>query len=178
LSGTAPLVKPTTKYYDVFFIAGAPAVQRSKTYRIWIDRRCKIEDYEIIFKDRLGSWGSFAFQLRAYERGEVTNETYNRDVSGIILGNKWTYTNVARGAVVINPQEMRTLELNTNYMNEDMAAYFNELISSPQTFIKIGGVYYACTIQDKAFDVSKQKNSNLIRKTITVKLANQNPING
>jgi hypothetical protein len=178
LAGTAPLVKPTTQYYDVFFIAGSPAVQRSKTYRIWIDRRCKIEDYEIIFKDRLGSWGSFAFQLRAYERGEVTNETYNRDVSGIVLGNKWTYTNVARGAAVINPQEMRTLELNTNYMNEDAAAYFNELVTSPQTFIKISGVYYACTIQDKVFEVSKQKNSNLIRKTITVKLANQNAING
>jgi hypothetical protein len=73
---------------------------------------------------------------------------------------------------------MRTLELNTNYMNEGMAAYFVELISSPQTFIKIGSAYYACTIQDKAFDVSKERNKKLIRKTITVKLANQNPING
>jgi hypothetical protein len=131
-----------------------------------------------VFKDRLGSWGSFAFQLRAYERGEVTNETYNRDVTGTVSATKWTYPTTDRGTVVINPQEMRTLELNTNYMNEDMAAYFNELISSPQTFIKIGSAYYACTIQDKAFEVSKSKNSNLIRKSITVKLANQNPING
>jgi hypothetical protein len=131
-----------------------------------------------VFKDRLGSWGSFAFQLRAYERGEVTNETYNRDVTGTVTGSKWTYPTTDRGTVVINPQEVRTLELNTNYMNENMAAYFNELISSPQTFIKIGSAYYACTIQDKAFEVSKERNKKLIRKTVTVKLANQNPING
>jgi hypothetical protein len=175
LSGTAPLVKPTTQFYDVFFIDGTP---KSKTYRVHIDRRCKIEQYEIVFKDRLGSWGSFAFQLRAYERGEVTNEMYNRDVTGTVSATKWTYPSTDRGTVIINPQEMRTLELNTNYMNEGMAAYFVELISSPQTFIKIGSAYYACTIQDKAFDVSKERNKKLIRKTITVKLANQNPING
>lgn len=178
ISGTAPLVKSTTQFYDVFFISGSPATPKSRTYRIWIDRRCEIEPYEIVFKDRLGSWGSFAFQLRSYKRGEAQRETYNKDVTGLVSSSKWTYGSTERGQTVINPSEVITYELNTNYMNHEMAAYFAELVTSPETYLKIRGVYYACIVQDTSFEIDNPKNKNLVRKTIQVKLANQNMING
>ena len=62
-------------------------------------------------------------------------------------------------------------------MTEEMAAYFEELVSSPATWIKDGSAYYACIVQDSSVEVEKQSNKTLIRKTITVKLANQNIVN-
>jgi len=178
ISGSSPLVKPTTEYYDVFWLSGSPAAQYSRTYRFYIDRRCQIEPYEIVFKDRLGSWGSFAFSLRSYKRGEVNNESYNRDVTGQVVSSKWTYRTIEKGQSVVNPTISETLELNSNFMNHEAAAYFAELVSSTQTYVKIDRNYFACTIVDKGYEIDNPKNKNLVRKSITIKLSNQDPING
>ena len=54
---------------------------------------------------------------------------------------------------------------------------FEQLLTSPYTWIKMDNKYYACTINDNDFEVTRQKNKNLIRKTITVTMANNNTIN-
>jgi hypothetical protein len=78
----------------------------------------------------------------------------------------------------LNTKVDKTIELNTNYMSEAMAIYFEELITSPQTYLKVNGQYFACLVQDNSFEVFKQKNKNLIKQKLTIKLANQNAING
>lgn len=176
VSGTAGLVKSDTTYYD-FWYANNAGAQRSLAYRVNIDTRCKIEDYEIAFLDRMGSIGSFAFQLRAYERGNVNRQTYNKDVQGYTSSQMWTYYNTEAGQTTYSVNVDKTFELNTNWMTEEMAAYFEELVTSPATWIKDGSAYYACIVQDSSVEVEKQRNKTLIKKTITVKLANQNIVN-
>lgn len=177
VSGTNPLVKSDTTYYD-FWYANSAGVQHSVKYRIEIDRRCEISEYEIAFLDRLGSFGSFAFQLRSYERGNVTKETYNQDVAGSVSSSKWGYDTYEQGQRVLSPRIEETIELNTNYMSEEMSTYFSELLSSPATYIKIDDVYYSCIVQTTSYEKNKQVNKNLIKKTIEVKLSNQTVING
>jgi hypothetical protein len=143
---------------------------------MYIDKRCKIEDYEIVFMDRLGSMVSYAFQLRAAERGTIVRTDYKQQLGGIV-GDKWTYNTFDRGTTNINTQVDKTLTLNTDWMNDDMSVYFEELLTSPKTFLKVDGIYVACNVVDAAFEVTRQKNKNLIRKTITVKYSNQNAIN-
>jgi hypothetical protein len=71
-------------------------------------------------------------------------------------------------------------------MNDEMSKHFDELITSPYTWIRKehtyidGGVstqYYACTVNETSFETQKQKNKVLIKKTVTVKYANENIIN-
>ena len=147
-------------------------------YTFTLDNRCIINDYEILFLDRLGSLGSFAFQLATYEKGNVTRETYNRPIAGKVVSDQWRYDTQDFGMVNLNTKVEKTLELNTNWMSERMGQYFEELITSPVTYIKYDGNYYACLVQDNSFEVFRQKNKNLIKQKITVKLANNNAING
>lgn len=150
----------------------------SQKYTFTLDNRCKKNDYEILFLDRLGSMGSFAFQLATYEKGNVTRETYNRPIAGKVVSDQWRYDTQDFGMVNLNTKVEKTLELNTNWMSEQMAQYFEELVTSPVTYLKVGGKYFACLVQENAFEVFKQKNKNLIKQKITVKLANNNAING
>lgn len=175
--GSSPLVKDDTKYYDVFF-SDTFGIEQSLTYRFYIDRRCKIQEYEIAFLDRLGSIGSFAFQLRDYLKGKVTKDVYNQNIEGSVASSQWGYETYAQGQRVINPRIEETYELNTNWMNEDMAQYFSELVSSPQTWIKIDDVYYSCIVEDNGYEIERQRNKNLIRKSIKVHLSVQDRING
>lgn len=105
-------------------------------------------------------------------------ENYNQYLDGYVSSQQWTYYANERGFKTINPSIKEVYELNTNWMTEDMAAYFAELVSSPESYIKINDVYYACIIEDKGYEIERQKNRNLIRKNIKVSLAVQDKVNG
>ena len=187
ISGTLPLIKPTTDYYQYYYEHAGNQV--SQTYTVNIDRRVQSQEYSIIFLDRYGSWGSFAFTGRAYEKGNVTREQYNMDVEGKIDSSEWTYDLIDRGYINSYVSVENTIDLNTDWMNEEMAQYFTELVSSPYTYFKISNYdescdipasteYVSCNIVTSNYEKFKQRNKNLIKQSITIKLANNDMVNG
>ena len=156
----------------------------------------------MLFLDRLGSYSSFAVQLKSYERGEVTREIFNRDVEGYVSGAQWNYLTEDMGFMQNNINVSKSFDLNTNWMDEAAGQYFEELITSPQTFVKIvqyntteegipiigedgcpvhiaeSTAYQPCIVQNNAYEVFKQRNKNLIKQSITIKLSNQDNVNG
>lgn len=180
LTGSAPLIKPTTEYYDVYVMFGATQV--SEKIRFYIDRRCKIQDFEIAFMDRMGSMVSFAFQLR----GDVTNtndkSTYKR-MPGYLgtdasTNHAYTYLKVARGETVYNVNFNQTQSLNTNWMNDESSLYFQELITSPFTYLKIAAnTYVPIVITTSSMVEKRQVDKRLIRYTIDVRFGNNQVIN-
>lgn len=185
--GTLPLIKPTTQYYEYYYEHNGSQV--TQEYRVNIDRRTQSQEYSIIFLDRFGSWGSFAFTGRAYETGSVQREQYNMDVQGKIASSQWTYDLTERGYTNSYVTVENTIDLNTNWMTEDMATYFTELISSPYTYFKVSNYdencdipasteYISCNVVTSNYEYYKQRNKNLIKQSITIKLANNDMVNG
>jgi len=176
LSGSLPLIKDDTTYYEFYFI-DASAPTDSETYTFTIDQRCAINDFHLTFLDRMGSWGSFAFQLRYTENGTAVKQSFNKDVQGYVADNQWTYDNIEAGLTTYSSTVEKTYTLNTNWMSEEMAVYFQELISSPSVYFWNGTEYLACQVMDSTFEVEKKRNKNLFKKTVTIKLANQDKVN-
>jgi len=177
VSGSGVLIDSSTEYYD-FWYTNSAGVQHSQKYRVNIDKRCLIEDYSLLFLDRMGSYGSFAFQLRAYEKGTVQKQGFNKDIQGSVVSQEWEYSSEAFGQNIYSVNVNKTLELNTNWMTEEMSAYFEQLVTSPLVYIKLpNNIYAAVTINDSSFEVDKQRNKKLFKKSLTVTYANQNTIN-
>jgi hypothetical protein len=176
ISGSLPLIKDDTTYYDFYFIDGS-APPDSQTYTFTIDQRCAINPFHLVFLDRMGSWGSFAFQLRYTENGSVTKQSFNKDVQGFVSGGEWIYSNMESGLTTYSSVVEKTYTLNTNWMSESMAIYFQELISSPSVYFWNGVKYLSCQVIDNTFEVEKKRNKNLFKKTVTIKLANQDKVN-
>lgn len=187
VAGVLPLIKPTTEYYQYYYEHNGTQV--TQNYRVYIDRRVQDKEISIIFLDRFGSWGSFAFTGRYYENGNVTREQYNQDVAGYIDSSAWTYYLTDRGYINSYVSVENTIDLNTNWMTEEMAEYFTELVSSPYTYFKISNYdencdipasteYVSCNIVTSSFEKFKQRNKNLIKQSITIKLANNDIVNG
>lgn len=176
LSGSLPLIKDDTTYYDFYFIDSEVPTD-SITYRFNVDQRCAINDFHLVFLDRMGSWGSFAFQLRYTENGTATKQAFNKDVQGFVSDGQWTYANTEAGLTTYSSTVEKTYTLNTNWMSEEMAVYFQELISSPSVYFWNGQEYLACQVMDNSFEVEKKRNKNLFKKTVTIKLANQDKVN-
>ena len=185
--GSGNLIEPTTEYYDFHYERNG--VVSSRSYRVRLDRRIRTTEYSILFLDRLGSWGSFAFTLNSYEKGNVTREQFNQDVAGYINGvNQWDYDLTDRGMTNTYISTDTTIDLATNFMTMDMANYFTELISSPFTYVKKSNYaadcelpeseeYISCNIMTSDYQVYNQRNKNLIQQNVTIKLANNNIVN-
>lgn len=192
LVGTGDLIDDSVEWYEFYFANSATLpVQDSVKYRVYLDRRTTSVEYSLLFLDRMGSWSSFAFQLKSYERGDVSREVYNQDVPGYInASDEWTYSTEEFGFRSMNINVTKSFDLNTNWMTEDMAAYFEELVTSPQVFIKetsyicgeqltaSSSTYQPCIVNNNAYEVFKQRNKNLMRHSLSVRLANQDNING
>lgn len=207
-AATLPMIKTDTTYYEVYYSnqnTGTPN-QRSLKYKINLDTRVQISEYHCLFLDRLGSFSSFAFQLKNYERGEVSREEYNKDVTGLVRNieslNQWTYDTIEDGFKTFNINVRKSIDLNTNWMTEEMNRYFEELITSPQVYLKLASYtntenwlypedesgcplripesteYQPVIVQNNQYEIFQQRNKNLIKHSITVRLANQDNING
>jgi hypothetical protein len=189
VSGALPMIKPTTEWYTVRYERnGFPS---SKQYKVNIDRRVRTVEHSILFLDRMGSWGSFAFTGRAYTTGNITREQFNKDIPGYVETagiDRWLYETTETGMTNTYISTDTTIALNTNWMNQDMAMYFTELLSSPNTYLKLSNYdadcelpeseqYVSCTIVTSTFEEFKQRNKNLIKQSIVVKLANNNIVN-
>ena len=152
-------------------------------YYFQYDDRCPINEVnQLFYLDRMGSWQSFNFQLRTYEKGQITREMYNQHVDGEVVSSKWVYNTDAIGNRTYNTNVSYSLDLNTNWMDQFNADRFQELLTSPQVFYLDGSsystYYRACTVEATGFENFRQRNKNLIKQSVTIKLALNTPING
>ena len=163
-------------YIDVFSdIGGFSMPSCYFTY----DNRCTINDQQLIYLDRMGSWQTFAFQLRTYEKGQITREQYNQHIDGQVT-TEWVGVNLQKGFRTYNTNVTKTFDLNTNWMGQDDATRFQELLTSPQVYYSYNGgeIFAACVVDSNTFEVFSQKNKKLIKQSVTIRLAQQDSING
>ena len=150
----------------------------TEDYLFTYDNRCTINDDQLIYLDRMGSWQSFAFQLKTYEKGQVTREQYNQHIDGQVVSAEWVGVPLQTGFRTYNTNVTKTFDLNTNWMNENDGKRFQELLTSPQVYYYADSYYCACVVEATNFDVFRQRNKNLIKQSVTIRLAQQDPING
>jgi hypothetical protein len=153
----------------------------AEPYYFTYDNRCPINEYnQLVYLDRMGSWQSFAFQLRTYEKGQITREQYNQHIDGKVVSTQWVGKELQKGFRTYNTNVTKTFDLNTNWMGQDDATRFQELLTSPQVYYNYnaGSIFAACVIENNTFEVFSQKNKKLIKQSVTIRLAQQDPING
>ena len=170
-----PPAAVTVDYYVSIYSDGPTG---NDFYYFKYDNRCTINDQQLIYLDRMGSWQSFAFQLRTYEKGQITREQYNQHIDGQVVSTEWVGVPLQKGFRTYNTNVTKTFDLNTNWMDQYDATRFQELLTSPQVYYLSNDYYCACVIENNTFEVFSQKNKKLIKQSVTIRLAQQDPING
>lgn len=162
------------KWYDVS-IQDSSNIPLTETIRINIVRNCVVNDISILFEDRMGSLASFAFEAMNTKDINVIKELYNKPID--INNNTYSYANAAGYKVSsIDYDEIITLRTRT-ILNREQDQYFEELLTSGNTWIKIDGFYQRVNIITTNATILNPKQSGLRRREIQVQLANKNKIN-
>lgn len=177
-SGSGDLIEDNVNYYEVY-VGDSVNTQLTQKYRLNLDRRCRINDYQLAFRDRKGSILSFPFQLHDQVDGRVKRTNYNKEVAGSISEFKWGYRSDERGMKSVDITEEETLTLRSNYINtQEELELFKQLVTSPDVYISMNGVWKAVIVEDTSYNIPRLRQRRLQRKEIKVRLANQDIING
>ena len=175
---SAVFVGPTALITEDYYIRIFYSLGNFGYYYFTYDNRCTINDQQLIYLDRMGSWQSFSFQLRTYEKGQITREQYNQYIDGQVVSAEWVGVPLQKGFRTYNTNVTKTFDLNTNWMAQYDATRFQELLTSPQVYYYSDNYYCACVVDSSSFEVFSQKNKKLIKQSVTIRLAQQDPING
>jgi hypothetical protein len=186
VSGSAPLIKPDTEWYE-FHLVNDGGQKVSEIKRFYIDRRCPINDIEVVFMDRKGSFMSFYFPLKKFERIDVEKSRYNKYINSV--------KTFSDGVQVYNSEYKKTLTLNSNFLTDSENLYFEELLTSPYTYVRLDslpywligytnnnyiidiGKWFSCKIVDGNFETERTRNKRLVRRSIDIEFDINTPIN-
>lgn len=146
-----------------------------KPRRVYLDYTCQDNETQILFLDRSGSWSSFAFPLKVNERIDSEKLDYRRNI-GFVADGQWTYNTYDSENTTYHSSVIKQYNITTNFMNKAMDDYFQELITSPVTYIKLkdSNDWIACRVLTKSLEPITRR---LIQRTITIELSSHDNIN-
>lgn len=168
----------TNAFYDVTLIINGV---KKFTFRIGYDSRCKIENNNIIFIDRYGSPNSFTLPLRSVDKSTITRETNKSNFQFPVQRDNYHDWNISdlRGTSTNYVGLVKEYELTTNWITDDMSLYYVQLLTSAYTWVTIGLLKYtyACLVTDTQTVTERQRNKMLLKKTLNIRMANDQTIN-
>lgn len=131
LSGQSPPIQDNVVEYDIFITNFTNAqLSQIKTFRI-LDECTKYGDFEVLFQDRLGSFGSFNFNLRRNQEIGIKRNHYNK-ATGIVDPSTGEYSDryndfgLKSMDVAANEEYVLRIEL----QDSDASEYFKDLLLS------------------------------------------------
>lgn len=157
----------------------------SQVYNFEVDCECegRYTNYPIIFKDRMGSFPTYNFDLNNKQRVFKTAENYNNFIGNFSDANVSTcgkggyrYSLNDAGTTVFSTILEEEWELNADAMTEEESVFFEQLVTSPRAAIKIDGNYYAIYIRDNQYERVRKNNEKMIYHKLFIRFANNNPI--
>lgn len=131
------------------------------------------DPYQIAFVDRLGSIMTFAFNGTTIDRTTIDRKTLNKKLHNTVSYNTYDQSDIVR-SVNVNKE----IQLNSIWMTQPDSTYFEQLLTSGFTWIKMkDGLYYACIVKETGFKTQSFKNKKLIRRSVIVQLTSKTPVN-
>lgn len=177
LSGPAATITSGGSEFYEAYVANSSNAQISARYRFNIDYTCsKYDDYCVVFLDRLGSLGAFSFIYNNVITEDVTKELHNKQIGSYITSN-WSFGAEEASFSPTFIEAKKRIQLTTAWLTQDESDYFTQLITSPKTWINIGGEFYPLNvITSTAVREDKRRTKN-IRYVVDFEFANRDSIN-
>jgi hypothetical protein len=169
-----PSALPSTITYYTFELQDNSSVRVSEIFRYNIDSDCyRYTQKRLKWKNRLGGWDYFTFNLRSDKTVEIERNNFNKFRNSLQTGNKYGYKIGDRGQTTYNVKAFDKEVLQSNWLSGDEAAWLEELFTSPEVYLLDGTLNSSSaelpvTVTNDNFVVGKKENVGLIAYTINI----------
>jgi len=177
ISGSGALLKPGIKWYRVLLVNSTPAVI-SRTYQFNMLPECNnYETMVLMFKDRLGSIGSFTFRMRHDQTFSWDRKSNTKVFGSQTSTNPWTYASTEAGRTIYDVTQTRTYTVRTEWLTPADSDYFLEMMAQPEVYLIKDSVTAPVVIITNSLREGKRPQDKNIKYEIQFTLANNDIIN-
>lgn len=180
VTGTFPIITDSVAYYTVSTVAetgGPPSetVDLVKTIRIGCEPRYPV--YTVHFLSKSGAFETINFSKRNDIESQVTKTTMRRDPHRFnASAETYTYSPSTPQEYVLSILEKETLKLSTDFLTQDQADLFKQIIKSSYVFLDTGSEddYLALRVSTSSLKPYIKNNEKLYQLVIDFELAHVN----
>jgi hypothetical protein len=173
--GSLPVFKPAINYYAIQILGDRDFL--GQEYFFEINKDCfRFNNIELLFQDRLGSLIPANFEVNSVRRINWNQSTYDTYM-GDLVGGKYRYNSYERGTNIINTTVIEELDINSNWIDDETATFWQELFTSPLVFIREGdGDYQPVIIKNTSKEILNKNNKKNISYNLTIQYAYNNRV--
>lgn len=156
-------------YYNIY-LRDVSGNRVSEIIKYEIDDKCyKFTQKRLKWKNRLGGWDYFTFNLRSDRTVEIDRSNFNKFRNKLNSSNKYTYTTGSRGNTTYNIKAFDKEKLQSNWLTGDEASWLEELFTSPEIYL-IDSSYrdLPIIVTNDNIVIGEKENTGLISYTIDI----------
>jgi len=159
-----------TKYELVLTNSSSVAVSETLTYTI--DDSCyRYSQKRLKWKNRLGGWDYFTFNLRSDKTLSIERSNFNKFTKRVNSSNNYTYSVGDRGRTTYNVKAIESETLQSNWLTQGELTWLEEAFTSPDVYIMDGVYEIPVLITNEEFKVGEKENRGLMAYTINIEYA-------
>lgn len=134
----------------------------SKLYRFDLNHECSPDqEYQLIFRDRLGSMVSIMFDRVSTKSGSIKKDYYRKQVGGY-SGDRVQYNSYDRAKTVLDTIVTEKIKVRSNWITEQQSALIDEMLASPITFhLMNDGTLLAIDILTSNYTTKKRRQEKI-----------------
>ena len=130
LSGSQPIIPPTTAYYEIDFDINPNLLLRFNI----VEDNCKYETFRLHYQNNLGAFESFNFMLASKHTENIKREKYKGIVGGLQDAEYFGYNISDRSTTNFFTIIKDTYKVRTNWLSEEYKEVLEQLVSSPVVY--------------------------------------------
>ena len=130
----------------------------------------KYDVIDCLFINKFGYWDSFSFLKKSIEQFDVTDSFYNTLVGDVVDG-AYTYNVNDRQKVRFNTNGMKSMTVNTGFVNESFSLLLQEIMMSEAIYLIINDEFYPVNINTKSVQLLKSVNDKNINYQMSFEFA-------
>lgn len=168
ISSTA--LTSTVSYYT-YELQTAQSLRVSEIRKYIIDRECfRYTQKRFKWKNRMGGWDYFTFNLRSDRTVEIERSNYRKALN-TVTSNKYGYSVGNRGNTTYNVNAKDSEIVFSNWLSNDEATWLEELFTSPDVYLLDGTNELPIILNDTVLKIGEKENIGLISYSINYEYA-------
>lgn len=171
-SGSQPITTSSIYSYKIRFKNNSDT-STSETKTFYINYECsKYEQTTLIWLNKLGGFDSLVFDKVKRKNTDVTRKQYER-IGGAISGSSYGYDVTKHLTQTYDVQQKERVTLNSDWITDEQAIQYEELISSPLVYIYESDTFHPVNIIDSTYPTKKRIVDKLFNLQVTIELGNK-----
>jgi hypothetical protein len=166
LSGSAPILKSTVSYYEIYCTNYAGTITIGLK-RYTPDTSCeRFTKYRLHFLNKLGGYDSFSFTKKSKFNSDIKRENFKANLGVLASASTFTQSKSQRAVTQYATNINDKVSVTSDWITSGDVAWLEELVTSPDVYVEKNGSAIPIIITASSYDRQNGEDKKIFNLSI------------